>query len=290
MVRRPSEVWLIHGANVKGRTKIFSGCYNRAVVRGGVVWLVTLWLSGCATGYNAGTARDEIILIDSDREARMGASIAKEIARAHEFTLSNDPVALERIDRIGQRLAAVSDRKELTYHFHLLQWDEANAFAVPGGYVYLSTTLLALMRNDDELASVLGHEIGHVVAKHSIKQLQASLGATLVQILVAASERDPETARGTQMALTQLFLAHSRQDELEADRLAVRYLQRAGFNPEGAITAFERMQAHQRTQPSHPFSYARTHPFLDDRIRLVKQTVRGHVDFDDYINMTPENR
>lgn len=251
--------------------------------------LVAGLLSGCATGYNPGTAREEIILIDSDREVRMGAAIARQIEQLKEFSLSNDPVLLERVDRLGQRLAAVSDRRELTYHFAVLEWEEVNAFAVPGGYIYVSKKLVDMTQNDDELAGVLGHEIGHVVAKHNIKQLQAAIGAGLFQILLAASgSRDPQVLRGTQVALNQLFLAHSQQDELQADTLAVRYLNRAGFNPEGTLTFLERMQAYHRTQPARPFSYSRTHPHFDDRIRVVKQAVRGHVEFEDYINMSPE--
>lgn len=255
------------------------------------LWGVLLvGMVGCSTGYNVGTSREEFILIETDREVRMGASIARQIAESKEFTLSNDPALLERVDRIGHRLASVSDRKEIAYHFHVLEWDEANAFAVPGGYIYLSTKLMELAQSDDELASVLGHEIGHVVAKHSIKRLQTSMGATLFQVLVAASGQDARTVRGTQVALAHLFLAHSRQDELEADTLSVRYLQRAGYNPEAALTYFERIQAHLRKEPARPFSYVRTHPYFDDRIRVVKGAVRGQVEFEDYINTSPEYR
>lgn len=247
---------------------------------------------GCATSYNAGTSQEELILIGTDREVRMGAAIARQIERSKDFTLSNDPAIVARLDRLGQRLAAASDRKELTYHFTLLEWDEVNAFALPGGYIYVSSKLVGLTQNDDELASVLGHEIGHVVAKHSIKRLQAAIGADLAQIALATAGggQDARTLRGAQVALGQLFLAHSRQDELQADALGVRYLQRAGFNPEGALTFLERMQAYQLKQPIRSFSYAHTHPYFDDRIRIVKQAVRGQVDFDDYINMSPETR
>jgi len=255
-----------------------------------IVALLMMGALGCATGYNPGTSQEELILIDTDREVRIGASIARQIEESQEFKRSNDPAVLARLDRIGHRLAAVSDRKELTYHVTLLEWDEVNAFAVPGGYIYVSNTLVELAQSDDELASVLGHEIGHIVAKHSIKRLQASLGAALVQVLLAAGgQRDARTARGAHVALGHLFLAHARQDELQADTLAVRYLQRAGFNPEGALTFLERMQVHQRKEPSRSFSYVRTHPHFDDRIRVVKQAVRGQVDFEDYINMSPES-
>ena len=253
----------------------------------GMRWLLiaALMVGGCATGYNAGTSQEEIILIDTDREVRMGASIARQIETSDEFTLSNDPSVLERLDRLGQRLAAVCDRQDLTYHFALLEWDEINAFALPGGYIYVSTELLTLAKSDDELASVLGHEIGHVVAKHAVKRLQAALGAAFLQALTTVGSRDPRLIQGAQIAINQLFLAHSRQDELQADTLSVRYLTRADFNPEAALAFMERMQERIRKEPIRPFSYSRTHPHFDDRIRVVKQAVRGQVDFEDYINM-----
>ncbi len=250
-----------------------------------LVGAAALAAASCATGYNAGTSQEELILIDTDREVRMGAAIAQQIQRSKELTISNDPAILERLDRLGQRLAAVCDRQDLTYHFTLLEWDEVNAFALPGGYIYVSTALVTLTQNDDELAAVVGHEIGHVVAKHAIKRLQAALGTTVLQALVMVGAHDSRVAQGTQVALDQLFFAPSRQDELQADTLSVRYLKRAGFNPEGAISFMGRMQAHLRKEPIRPFSYARTHPHFDDRIRVIKQAVRGHVDFEDYINM-----
>ena len=255
-----------------------------------LVGAAALGTAGCATGYNAGTSQDELILIDTDREVRMGAAIAQQIQRSKEFTISNDPALLERLDRPGGRLAAVCDRQDLTYHFTPLEWDEVNAFALPGGYIYASTALIKLTQSDDELAAVLGHEIGHVVAKHAIKRMQAALGATVLQALAAVGARDGRVVQGAQIALNQLFLAYSRQDELQADTLSVRYLQRAGFNPEGALAFMGRMQAHLRKEPIRPFSYSRTHPHFEDRIRVIKQAVRGHVDFEDYINMGEDGK
>src|SRR3989338_7893338 len=159
------------------------------------------------------------------------------------------------LDRLGQRLAAVCDRQDLTYHFALLEWDEINAFALPGGYIYVSTELLTLAKSDDELASVLGHEIGHVVAKHAVKRLQAALGAAFLQALTTVGSRDPRLIQGAQIAINQLFLAPSRQDELQADTLSVRYLTRADFNPEAALAFMERMQERIRKEPIRPFSY-----------------------------------
>lgn len=283
MCRWPLEVWLTDERLVKASRKFFSE-YNTSMRP------VCILLIMAALSLGAPAARAELILISTDREVRMGASIAKQIAASKEFTISNDPALVERMDRIGQKLAAVSDRQDVTYHFTLLEWDEVNAFALPGGFIYLSTKLMTLSQNDDELASVLGHEIGHVVARHAVKRLQASLGATFLQALTMLGSRDRDVVQGTQIALGQLFLAHSRQDELEADTLSVKYLQKAGYNPEGAIAFMRRMQGHIRKEPIRPMSYSRTHPHFDDRIRVIKQEVRGQVDFEDYINMTPETR
>ncbi len=245
-----------------------------------------LLLGGCATTYNPGTAQEELIWITTDKEVRMGAGVARQIAEgaSDEFKLSYDPKTLARIDRIGARLAAVSERKELTFKFHLLEWDKVNAFAVPGGYIYVSSALVDLAESDDELASVIAHEISHVVAKHSVKRIQGAYSASILQALIAFGTKDAKAMRGTQAALGHLFLAHSRQDEFQADTIGIRYMKAAGFNPEASLIFLKRMQLHFRKKAARRFSYLRTHPHFDDRIRAVKQAVRGQVEFEDYIN------
>ena len=132
--------------------------------------LVILCCSGCATVYNPATGRQELILIDTPTEVALGRNVAKGITK--EYTLSRDPSRLARLKKIGTKIASVSDRSNLTYHFHAVEDEELNAFALPGGYVYINTGLMD-ETTDDELACVLGHELGHVAARHSIKVTMA---------------------------------------------------------------------------------------------------------------------
>lgn len=246
--------------------------------------------AGCATtSYNTGTEHQETLLISTEREIAMGESISKQVEK--QFNVIRDPKLLEQLDRVGPRIAEVADRKDLTYRFTIVEAkedDQPNAFALPGGPVYVTRSLFDLIKSDDELASILGHEVGHVVAKHTVKRIQAVLGMQALQILaVGVGGVDSRTHRGMDLALTSLLLEYSQQDELEADRLGARYTKRAGYNPSAAITFMERLRDYTQKQPMRQFSYFRTHPYFADRIRLLRQETEGRITFDDYINKKP---
>ena len=109
--------------------------------------------------YNPATGREEFIMISTPSEVSMGKSVHQSIAQKYKF--SNNPAQLERLRRIGERLVKVSDRKDYEYHFYLIAEDEMNAFTTPGGNIYVHTGLLDKLKSDDQVASVLAHEIGH---------------------------------------------------------------------------------------------------------------------------------
>lgn len=252
--------------------------------------------AGCAvTSYNLATQRQETSFISDEREIRMGAAVARQAEE--EMPPVEDAVLQERVRTIGDRLAAVCDRREILYHFAALQDPKGaqepvvNAFSLPGGYVYVQQGLLTIAQTDDELAAVLAHEIGHVAARHAMKRLQSSLGAGLTQLLALGAARDARFQRGLQLAMGQVFLAYAREDELEADRLSVKYLRAAGFKPEAIVAVLEKLrQAHRREPPRAMGArlvrpdYAMTHPYVADRLRVVKQALYGRADFVDYIN------
>lgn len=249
-----------------------------------------LFLVGCVTtSYNPATERQETLFISYAREIAIGESVAKRVDE--EFTLVRNPELLARLDEVSQRIVAVADRKSLSYRFSIVERKEPNAFALPGGPIYVTTGLLDLVESDDELASVLAHEVGHVVARHSIKRLQTAMGLQLFQLIaVGTRAADARTSRGMDLAFASLLLAHSQSDELEADKLSVKYLKRAGYTPSAAITFMERMRDYNFKQPPRRFSYFRTHPFFADRIRTVRQASEGRITFDDYINISPQGQ
>ncbi len=248
--------------------------------------LLFLLLGGCAaTSYNVATERQETLFISTEREIALGESVAKKVEE--EFTVIRDPELLQQLDRIGPRIAAVADRKDLSYRFTIVEMpeDEPNAFALPGGPVYVTKSLFTLVKSDDELASVLAHEVGHVVAKHTVKRIQGAVGLQLLQILaIGTGAADARTSRGMDLAFASLLTEYSQSDELEADRLSAKYLKRAGYDPAAAITFMQRLRDYTFKQPMHRFSYFRTHPYFSDRIRLLRQQSEGRITFDDYIN------
>ena len=258
------------------------------------VFLLAATAASCApsSSYNAATRRQETMFISTDREVGLGESVAKQVEK--EFPVILDPEQLRRLDRVGSAIAAVADRKDLTYRFTLVEMvpknqpdeeDQPNAFALPGGPVYVSKALMKLVKTDDELASVLGHEVGHVVAQHAVKRLQGAIGLQMLEILAAGTRAaDSQTRQGMELAFASLLTEYSQQDELEADRLGVKYMTAAGYNPEAAISFMQSLRDYTFKQPMRRYSYFRTHPYYADRIRLMRQNAQGQITFDDYIN------
>ncbi len=240
-------------------------------------------ISGCSTEYNIVTGEQETYIYSTDKEVQMGASIAQQIDK--EYKMVNDPLVQKRVEDIGKKIALVSDRKDIDYRFMVLDDDEVNAVSLPGGYVYVNSGLVDKVDNDDELAAVLAHEVGHIVARHSIKKLQALQGYSILRILVAAAPSSGEVGTASDAAFTELLLGYSREDELLADQLGARYAKLAGYDPHAMITFLRKLQEVNKRRPLQPKSYYKTHPYVPDRVRVVKQELGERVDFDDYINI-----
>lgn len=250
--------------------------------------LLSTLLLGCATEYNIATQRKEWIYYDTEREVRLGRSILKEIEKKYKFF--EDPILKEKVSKIGERLIKVCDRKDLDYEFYILDEEEINAFALPGGLIFVYRGLLERIDSDDQLACILGHEIGHIVAKHAVKKLQAAMGYTLIRILVGTIPETAQIGRGMDLAFEQILSGFSREDEFLADRLGVRYAKRAGFSPYGMIEFLEKLHRIELRKPPKPKSYIKTHPFIPDRIRVVKEEIGEKISFTDYINIEESSR
>ncbi len=247
------------------------------------------FLPGCQTEYNIVTGEQESYFYGTDKEVQMGQAIAKEVEK--EYKPVEDPLIQKRLEDIGKRIASVCDRKEIEYHFRALNDEEVNAVSLPGGFVYVNKGLIDKVANDDELAGVLAHEVGHIVARHSIKKLQGMMGYSFLRILtVVAPVNTAEVGTAADAAFTELMLGFGREDELLADRLGARYSKLAGFNPRGMITFLQKLQDINRRKPLRPKSYFKTHPYVPDRIRVVKQELGEGLNFSDYINIEQKAR
>jgi predicted Zn-dependent protease len=206
-------------------------------------------------------------LITERDEVRLGQRLHQEVGKRYSLLTEG----AERVNRIGQRVARTSLRSGIAYRFYVIDEAEINAFSGPGGYVYVTAALVRLA-NDDELASVLSHEVGHVVARHSLKSLQqreavgglADLFGSLTGVAGETAEELGKTA--AQVVGSGLLAVHSREEEHEADFLGVRALHAAGFNTEGMITMFQKILNISRTNSSLLGSIFNDHPDVQERI------------------------
>jgi predicted Zn-dependent protease len=221
----------------------------------------------------------EVPRISDEEEIEIGREIAEQVER--EFGIYRDPAQLERVTRIGQAIVPFADRGHLPYTFTLLDTNEINAFAVPGGFIYVTRGMLNFVHNDDELAGVIGHEIAHVARRHGGQRLEAfAVAEAGIKILV---DREPrlediyETEEGkfaTQMTAVLLFGGWSRQHEFEADEYGTIYMARAGYSSRAVINLFQRMDDTFSGRGDDTLSrLLSTHPPFPDRIQRVETVI-----------------
>lgn len=201
--------------------------------------------------------------ISDKQEVAIGKQINAQLL-GRQFQLYRNQRIAEYVDDIGQRLAAASDRPNIPYTFQVVRDDNVNAFATMGGFVYLTTGLLATADNEAQLASVVGHEIGHIASRHSIEQMRQ---VALQRGLATAAGLD--TNRIVQLGAELAFnRPSSRKDELEADRRGLRTMEKAGYPPAAMVGFMEKL-----LDRSSPPSFLSTHPATQDRITAIERTV-----------------
>lgn len=232
--------------------------------------LLFLILTGCAVTYNPATDRVERIIYTREQEIAIGRAVARRLEKEHEMV---EGEKAERVERIGRKVAFASDRIALPYSFQVLDREELNALALPGGPVYITKALVGKL-NDDELAAVLGHEIAHIVARHGVKRLQAHRFQTLLTIALMMSGRETrEAAKFAAQALNILSLGYSQEDELLADRLGVRYAYRAGFDPRASLTVLKILREEKKKKGLR-HGWLSTHPYISERIAALEEYLK----------------
>src|SRR5919198_2059291 len=187
-------------------------------------------LTACAT--NPATGKKQISLMSEEQEIALGQQSDPEVKR--EMGVYGDSRLQEYVQGIGMKLARASERPNLPWHFTVVDSPAVNAFALPGGYIYITRGILPFLQDEAQLAGVLGHEIGHVTARHASQQYSRATGAQLG--LIFSSVLLPQTRPFTQLGesgLGLLMLKYSRDDEAQADSLGVKYVARSGWDPDG---------------------------------------------------------
>jgi len=244
---------------------------------------LALAVAGCTTEYNLATQKQETLFYSSEKEVKIGDTIAPKIEA--QFEIVNDVDINERVERILKKIVVVSDRTDMVYFIKIFDDEPINAISLPGGYVYLFRGLIEKTENDDQLAGVIAHEVGHITAKHGVKRMQSAYASMALQVAAISSGKN-SVARGANLALTSLFLEYSQQAEFEADRLAVKYMKKAGYDPAAMADFLRIMRSEKDKGPLKEFSYWKTHPNISQRIAVVNQANTGELEFRDYLNLT----
>jgi len=223
-----------------------------------------------ACARNPVTGKREIVLVSESQEIALGAQ--SHVSAQSEFGFLEQPAVQTYVQSVGKKLAAVSHRPNLQWHYTAVDSPVINAFAIPGGYVYFTRGILAYINNEAEFAGVMGHEIGHVTARHSVSQMTrsqvAQIGLGAASILSPTVGQFGEAAGG---ALGVWFLKFSRDDERQADQLGVEYAARAGYDPREVSNFFDVLRrlsdaADRETMPG----WLASHPDPGERVTATR--------------------
>lgn len=234
-----------------------------------VATLSVLVLSGCAsTGGFTRLAGD--LFVPPETEKQLGTQFSTEISKQYK-TIPEGPVR-DYVERMGLRIAIVSkeDRSDLNYKFSVIDDPKTvNAFAVPGGYIYVYTGLLLMAENEAEVAAVIAHETAHVVRRHSANQLGTRMGMAALTSMALGDDPSLTAQVIAGLATTASALKFSRDDEREADAYGMKYLVKAGYDPGAMVSFFEKLQG-QNPNESRVAAFLSTHPLTSERIANMK--------------------
>lgn len=242
-------------------------------------WLALLislsLLTACAI--NPVTGQQELVLMSEQQELAMGAQYYPQTTQLSNGLVPHDQGLQSYVSQVGHKLARVSHRPDIPWEFNVVNSDQVNAFALPGGKISLTRGLLAKMDSEDEMASVLAHEIGHVTARHSVTQYTRgafiSMAAAGVGLALTDSDYTEVGTMAAGVAGGLLMLSYSRDQERQADDLGYDYMVRAGYNPEGQIKTFQMFEELDQSEPDFIEAMMSSHPLTSDRVLAAQQRV-----------------
>jgi len=249
--------------------------YKRGTI--GLTFILSLCM-GCVnftTVENIGnslleTMSDVNIFTDAE-ELQVGKAFVAQHEK--EVKLYTDPVVTHYINELGQSLVRHSKRSNIPYTFKVIDTKGVNAYAVPGGFIYVHLDLIRAAKNESELAAVLGHEIGHIVGRHSMKRLTQVYGIEILKQIILDEDSGEVKKLITEILAAGLLFRYSRAHERESDFYGVQNVYDAGINPEGAATFFETLRAMRGREPSALEKFVSTHPVPDERVTNVRHQI-----------------
>ncbi len=240
-----------------------------------IITLCYSLLTACAT--NPVTGRQDIVLMSEHQEIAIGKKMHDELVA--KGSVYQDKKLQQYVTDIGNKLETSSHRSNLDYTFTVVDSPDINAYALPGGYIYINRGLLAYLNNETQLAAVLAHEIGHVTARHSVRQQTASAASGILAAIAYVGTGSKDLAEASNMAGTALVRGYGREHELEADRLGAEYLHNTDYNPDGLIDVitilknqeqYNRLKAKEQGKSVQSYhGLFSTHPRNDRRLHEV---------------------
>ena len=226
-----------------------------------------------------------------EKEIALGRQLAQEVKR--QAKLNTDPIISEYVNRVGQNLARNSDAK-VPFTFQVIEADDLNAFALPGGYVFVNTGLIMMAEEEDEFAGAVAHEIAHVAARHMTRQATKSEIANIASVplsVLLGGWAGVAARQAASVGIPMTFLSFSRKDEAEADYLGLQYMYAAGYDPNGTISIFEKLQALSRQKSGVVSRLFSTHPMDADRIGKSQKEIQEILPArEEYVVSTSEYR
>ncbi|MFO7705996.1 MAG: M48 family metalloprotease [Halopseudomonas sp.] len=260
--------------------------------------LAGLVLSGCAA--NPVTGKQDFVMMSEAQELALGRQASEQVAQ--QMSMLTDPKWQAYVQRIGEQLASQSHRSNIPYQFKVVDSADINAFALPGGHVYINRGLLIYLNSEAQMAAVLGHEIGHVTARHGVRQQSMAMGTDLIGQLITIGTGMPAAGDLSNMLGTAMVRGYGRDMELEADGLGAEYLARTGYQPNSVLDVIgalkdqdsyskQRAQVQGKQVESYHGLFA-THPTHDQRLQQVVAQAASlstgssqRVGRDDYLKM-----
>lgn len=211
-----------------------------------------------------------------EKEIALGKQLAQEVER--QAKIIDDPTIAEYVNRVGQNLVRNSDAK-VPFTIKVLDTDEVNAFALPGGFFFVNSGLILKADTEAELAGVMAHEIAHVAARHGTRQATrgeiAQIGMIAASIVVPYGWTGYAALQGASMAIPLGFLQFSRGMEREADYLGLQYMYKTGYDPTAFVDFFEKVQSMEKKKPGTVSKVFSTHPMTDDRIKASQEEIQN---------------